>query len=230
MSPTVADLLGRLLDLFFPDRCAACGRTGALLCLECRRALRPYPPEAPTPGLDAVCVAWIYEGPARKAVHTFKYQRRRRVAAALADALADALAGAPPGEALVPVPLHAGRLAERGFNQSEELARRLGQRWGLPVLAEGLARCRDTGHQADLARRARLTNVAGAFVWRGAGPPPTRALLVDDVLTTGATLAACAEALRAAGTREVRAVALARSLAPGRAYVSTDATDFRPTL
>jgi ComF family protein len=159
-------------------------------------------------------VAWLYERPVRRAVHALKYRRRRRVAGALADALADALPGAPPGDALVPVPLHAGRLAERGFNQSEELARRLSARWQLPLRSEGLARARDTGHQAGLARRERLGNVAGAFVWRASGPPPARVILVDDVLTTGATLAACAAALRAAGAREVRAVALARSLAP----------------
>lgn len=224
MALRVADLLTALLDLCFPDRCAACGRSAGLFCVACSRSLRPYPPEAPTPGLDAVCVAWLYEGAVRRAVHALKYKRRRRVAAALANALADALAEAPPGEALVPVPLHAGRLAERGFNQSEELARGLGRRWDLPVHAGGLARCRDTGHQADLARRERLTNVAGAFAWQGKAPPPARVLLVDDVLTTGATLAACAEALRAAGAREVRAVALARSLAPGHRLGTVRAT------
>jgi ComF family protein len=211
----LADLFGRLLDLLFPDRCAACGAGAGLLCGRCRARLRPYPPgDGPTPGLDGVAVAWLYEGPAQRAIHALKYGRRRRVADALADALADAVGAPPPGAALIPVPLHRGRLAERGFNQSAALAGRLARRWGLPVLDGPLARTRDTGHQAGLARRARLANVAGAFVWRGA-PPPPKAILVDDVLTTGATLAACAAALRAAGAREVRAVALARSLAPG---------------
>jgi ComF family protein len=207
----LAGLFERLLDLFFPDRCVVCGGDGGLLCATCRARLRPYPAEAPTPGLDASAVAWIYDGVVRRAIHGMKYRRRRRVAVALGDALASALA-APPADALIPVPLHADRLAERGFNQAEELARRLGQRWGLPVCAVGLARARDTGHQARLSRRERHQNVVGAFVWVGPGRPPARALLVDDVLTTGATLAACAEALRAAGAHEVRAVALARSL------------------
>ncbi len=156
-------------------------------------------------------VAWVYDGAVRRAVHSMKYRRRRRVADALGDALAASIA-APPADALIPVPLHAERMAERGFNQAEELARRLGGHWGLPVCAAGLARARDTGHQARLSRRERRDNVAGAFVWSGQGRPPARALLVDDVLTTGATLAACAEALRAAGAAEVGAVALARSL------------------
>jgi ComF family protein len=143
-----------------------------------------------------------------------KYRRMRRVAAPLGDLLADHLRSAPqPADALMAVPLHAGRLTERGFNQSEELAARIARRTGLP-LVPGLARCRDTGHQASLGRRARKGNVEGAFIWASRTPPPARVLIVDDVLTTGATLAACADALRAAGTREVRAVALARSLAP----------------
>jgi predicted amidophosphoribosyltransferase len=126
------------------------------------------------------------------------------------------------------VPLHAGRLAERGFNQSEELAARLARRTGLP-LVPGLLRCRDTGHQASLGRRARQGNVEGAFVWAVPAPPPARVLLVDDVLTTGATLAACADALRAAGTREVRAIAIARSLAPGqRANAATSSAAPQP--
>lgn len=211
----LAGLIEGLLGLLFPDRCAACGRGGGLLCGGCRAGLRPYPTEGPPAGLDEVAVAWVYEGAVQRAVHVMKYGRRRRVARALADALADALGDAPPGAALVPVPLHGERLAERGFNQSAELALRLGRRWGRPVLDGSLERGRDTGHQAGLSRRERLSNVTGAFDWRGAGPPPERVILVDDVLTTGATLAACAEALRAAGAREVRAVALARSIAPG---------------
>ncbi len=148
-----------------------------------------------------------------------KYSRLRRVAAPLGDLLADHLRERPqPADALMAVPLHAGRLAERGFNQSEELAARLARRSGLP-LVPGLRRCRDTGHQASLSRRARKANIEGAFVWAVHAPPPARVLLVDDVLTTGATLAACADALRAAGTREVRAVALARSLAPGQKMI-----------
>ncbi|MEI7644376.1 MAG: ComF family protein [Chloroflexales bacterium] len=210
----IRDLFDRLLDLLFPDRCVACGCAGVLLCARCRAGLRPYPPEAPPAGLDGMAVGWLYEGAIRQAIHRMKYTGMRRVAAPLGDLLAERLRAAPlPADALMAVPLHAGRLAERGFNQSEELAARIAQRCGLP-LVPGLARCRDTGHQASLGRRARKGNVEGAFIWAIHAQPPARVLIVDDVLTTGATLAACADALRAAGTREVRAVALARSLAP----------------
>lgn len=210
-----------ILDLLFPDRCASCGGAGGLFCAACQATLRPYPAAPPPPGLDAVVVAWCYEGTVRQAVHTLKYRRRRRVAAALADALARSLADRPRGDALVPVPLHAERLAERGFNQSAELARRLALRWNMPLCADGLVRARDTGHQAHLGRQQRLSNVAGAFAWQAPTPPPARVVLVDDVLTTGATLGACAAALRAAGAQQVSAVALARALAPGARSVHT---------
>lgn len=208
-------LIGRLLDLIFPDRCAGCGGSGGLFCARCRAGLRPYPPEEPPAGLDGATVAWIYNPALRKALHRLKYQRVRRVAQPLGELLGEALLARPqPADVLLPVPLHPGRLAERGFNQSEALARAAAARCGLPLLCTGLERVRDTGHQAGLDRRERASNIAGAFEWRR-GRPPARVLLIDDVLTTGATLAACAAALRDAGVVEVRAAAVARSLAPG---------------
>lgn len=202
-----------LLDLFFPDRCVICGSVGNLFCGKCAAQLRSYPAETPPAGLDGATVGWHYEGGLRKAIHRLKYVRGgRRIAAPLADLLALRLVAEPqPADALIGVPLHGVRLAERGFNQAHELALGLGRRSGLPVLSRGLERGRDTGHQAGLNYQERQTNIAGAFVWRSNCRPPARVLLVDDVLTTGATLVACAEALRAAGTREVRAVALGRS-------------------
>lgn len=204
-------LLDRLLDLLFPPRCAACGRSGQLLCAACRGGLRPYPRDDVPAGLDGATVACIYDRTIQRAIHHLKYLRQRRIAHPLGDLIYVALQLDPqPADAILAVPLHADRLAERGFNQSDELARHLAAHSGLPVLA-GLERSRDTGHQAGLSRLKRGSNVAGAFVWRGSRPPPERVLLVDDVLTTGATLVACAEALRDAGAREVRAVAVARS-------------------
>lgn len=203
-----------LLDLLFPEACAACGRYGVLLCRACRRGVQAYPagdriPEA----LDGAAVACIYDATLQAAVHAFKYHKRRRLAGPLGDMLAEHLRAHPlPADVLIPVPLHAERLAERGFNQAEDLARRLAHHCKLPVLSKDLARRRDTGHQARLGRRARQENMSEAFVWLGKRPPPARILLIDDVLTTGATLAACAMALRAAGAREVRAAAVARSL------------------
>lgn len=208
-------LLSGLLDLLFPDRCAGCGGPGGLLCAACRAGLSPYPPDEPPAGTDGATVAFVYGGALRPALHRLKYGRARRVAEPLGALLGAALLTAPqPADALIPVPLHPARLAERGFNQSEAIARAAAERCGIPLLTAGLERVRDTGHQAGLDRAARAGNIAGAFAWRR-GAPPARVLLLDDVLTTGATIAACAAALREAGVREVRACAVARSLAPG---------------
>ena len=114
-------------------------------------------------------------------------------------------------EALVPVPLHPRRQRERGFNQSELLAEALGRRARIGVAAAALVRRQDTRSQTGLSAAARRANVKGAFaVRRRASIAGRVVVLVDDVLTTGATASACAQALRAAGAREVRLLTAAR--------------------
>jgi len=204
-------MLEHILNWLFPDRCAGCYRlTGNLFCATCRERLQPFPPFPPPPGLDSAWVAFRYEGELIRAIHQLKYNRRRRIAYALGDLLAAAV-GPLAADALIAVPLHRDRFRERGFNQAAEIASRL-RRPGGPPLLDGLVRVRATNRQARLAASSRAANVAGAFVWVKRTPPPCRIILVDDVLTTGATLAACATALRSAGAQSVSAVALARSL------------------
>jgi predicted amidophosphoribosyltransferase len=115
--------------------------------------------------------------------------------------------------ALVPVPLHARRLRRRGFNQAERLAAAIAGRTGLH-LVDCLARAGAARRQVGRDRAERLTGMHGTVAVRPGAMLPRRAILVDDVVTTGATLAACASALRAAGVRRVSAVAYART--PGR--------------
>lgn len=212
MTLALRSLADALLALLFPDRCAGCQQVGALLCPECQAALRPYALPLPAlPSLDAAEVAFVFAGPLRDAVHVLKYRRIQRMAAPLGTLMAAHLRDHPlPADALIPVPLHPRRMAERGFNQSEALARQISRLCGAP-LAAGLVRTRDTEHQARLDARARQQNVRESFAWHYPAPPPPCVLLIDDVLTTGATLGACAQALRSAGAREVYALALARS-------------------
>ena len=154
-----------------------------------------------------------FAGAARAAIHALKYDGERRLAAPLGALLARRWrrAGAG-GDLLVPVPVHLQRLRERGFNQAALLADSAGRCLGLPVV-EALMREQATVAQHGLGRMARATNVGGAFL-----PEPSWAdavagrwvVLVDDVVTTGATLTACAAALRRAGAASVAAVTVAR--------------------
>ena len=200
------------LSLLSPSLCWSCGAAagGHALCRGCRLRLRWSEPALKA--LQGV-PAWapvLYEGPARALVGGLKFRGARGVAGELAAAIA---AGAPAGllgGALVPVPLAPGRRRQRGYNQAEALARALSERTGLLVCAV-LERRGGRARQLGRGRRARLAR-APDFRARALSPP--RPVLVDDVITTGATLAACARALRAAGANEVAAVSYART--PGR--------------
>jgi ComF family protein len=216
----------RLLDLLLPPACGACGLPGAPACAACRDGLAALPEPwcegcgAPVPvpvGRCPACVgpirgarqAVLYAGPATALVAALKDQRRRGLAGVLAEVVV-ARVPRPPDEAtLVPVPLGRRRARERGFNQSALLARELGRRWALPV-SEPMVRIREGPDQRGARATARARQVAGAFAVRPGRPAPLRPWLVDDVHTTGATLAACARALRAAGAAGVGAVAFAR--------------------
>jgi ComF family protein len=155
-----------------------------------------------------------YEGPARALVRALKFRGAFLAGHAMASQIA---AGAPPGVLergrLVPVPLHPRRRRRRGFNQAERLAAAISARTGLRV-CDCLERSGASITQVGRDRSARLEGVAGTVAVRHGAEVPNVAVLVDDVATTGATLAACASALRAAGVREVTAVAYART--PGR--------------
>jgi ComF family protein len=176
-------------------------------CGRCRRGLSVF---------DAGASLGPYEGTLRTVLHALKYSRRRRLATRLADVLlADPCVHAilTPEALLAPVPLSGRREHERGFNQSELVARALGRRTGLTVVARALIRSRDTPPQAGLTAAQRRQNVAGAFTVRQRQAVAGRTvIIVDDVLTTGATARACAAALREAGASSVRVLTVARVL------------------
>ena len=212
-----------LVDLLLPPACAGCGRSGALLCDRCIQAFRrPGNPEdrflTPDPGIvigEALAIAvaaFAFEGPVRRALAALKYTGVSRLAPILADAAAPRLrelVSAIGPAVLVPVPVHAVRLRERGYNQAALLARALGSITRLPV-AEVLSRSRPTTKQHRLNRAARLQNLRGAFT--AVGEPPPIVVLVDDILTTSATLEACATVLRDAGSQDVAGFAVAREV------------------
>lgn len=220
--------VGRLLDLLLPPACAACGLPGPAACAGCLGALEALTPPlcegcgGPVPVPVRRCPscrgrveggrqAVVYAAPAPALVGALKDGRRRVLAATLADRIAAAVPRPPPGAVLVPVPLGRRRLAERGFNQSLLIARELARRWGRPV-AEPLARVREEPAQRGSAAVARARQAAGAFAAAGADPTPRHAVLIDDVHTTGATLADCARALRRGGSATVGAACFARAL------------------
>jgi len=202
-----------------PPLCWSCGgpaRRRESLCGGCRSSLRRLGPEPALLGGVRVWAPLAYHGAARELVRALKF----RGAVGVADAMAAQIVAAAPAGLLdaaglrpflVPVPIHPRRARRRGFNQAHVLAVAIARRSGLALL-DCLTRSGAPGSQVGRGRGERRAGPQGAIAARP--PAPTRALLVDDVATTGGTLAACAAALRAAGTRELAAVAFAR--APGR--------------
>jgi ComF family protein len=222
-SGTVRDVLNTLLEFILPTTCAACGVPGRDLCDQCDRdVIRPSPtccarcghpwnvavptcPECPRQ-LDRVRHGVTFAGPIRPLIHAFKDGRRRRIALTLAELIAASVE--PPQGVLVPVPSTAERMRRRGFNPAEVIAHHLGRLWNVTVL-DTMARPGEHIEQRGASPSARTLQVRGAFTVsaRDAWPPVT---LVDDVLTTGATLSACARTVRRCGARSVAAVVAAR--------------------
>ena len=167
----------------------------------CRRGVR---------GFDAAYCFGSYEGLLREWIHLFKYGRIRTMGRPLGDLLASAFPGDEQFDAVVPVPLHWRRQWRRGFNQAELLARDIGGRRGIPLL-KALRRARPTVTQAGLSNTGRRRNVAAAFrVRRARAVSGKRILLIDDVMTTGSTAAACAQVLKRAGAARVALLTVAR--------------------
>jgi ComF family protein len=219
----LAGVANRAIDLALPASCAGCRREGPALCRACEPALdvrleaEPgvpigLPADLPAPLLQ---LEWCapFTGVTRRALHALKYDGERRLAPQLGAAIARrwARAGAG-GEVLVPVPASPDRVRDRGYDQAALLAGEAGRRLTLPT-SHALERTRSTTAQFDLDRAARAANLGGAFSVaevRRSDVADRWVILVDDVATTGATLAACAAALLEAGASAVSAVTVAR--------------------
>ena len=227
--------LGRLgsaaLDLLYPPRCVGCDGAGAFLCAacagsltvaappRCSRCWRPNPDAQPCfdcqaaePAYDGLRSAFVNQGTARALVHALKYRQARVLAEPIAALMAEAARRhGLEVDVLIPVPLSGLRGRVRGYNQAEVLAQALGRELDLPVLPRALTRRRHTSPQARAPdAEARRRNVAGAFACRERDVAGRDVLLLDDVTTTGATLADCARALKEAGARAVWGLTFAR--------------------
>jgi ComF family protein len=224
---TLRLLLAALLDLLYPPRCAACGEAGEPFCATCADAILPPSDGCPRcgrsgrattcgacllhpPAFDGVQAGGLFGGPLADAIHALKYGDRPALARPLGRWLA-ARVVLPSAALVVAVPLGRKRRLRRGYDQAGRLAEQLARAAGAPRLTGALRRVRETPPQVGRSRAARAANVAGAFTADPARVAGRELVLVDDVVTTGATADAAARALLAAGAARVTVVALARA-------------------
>ena len=217
-----------LLEVLFPTKCAGCGAPGAIWCDGCRRRLLPvtslvclacrrgFPTGAPDdrcgPSAPRAWAAAVYRAPLDRAITHLKYRADERLAQALAQSMAEVYRRERlSASCLVPVPLSRRRQRQRGYNQTELLGRALAGLLGLPSLPLAAERIRETGSQVGLEAGDRWANVHGAFSADASLVRQETVLLIDDVHTTGATLAACSQALAQAGARRVLALTVGRA-------------------
>jgi ComF family protein len=221
------------INLLYPPYCIGCGKEGNYICGRCSRELafisppvcalcgRPLLPDNRCPGcisaqspIDGIRAPFLFDGLVRRAIHELKYHNLRALVPALAPFLKEYLVENPlPGDVLVPVPIHPIRLRERGYNQSSLLAHELSRLSGLPAADNCLVRTSYIAPQAKAASAAeRLRNISGAFTCNSTSPRGKGIILIDDVSTSGATMNACAAALKSAGAAAVWGLALALEL------------------
>lgn len=228
-----------VLNLLFPITCLSCAEEGAYLCAACRAALPTHPPacfvckrltpgdgKSPTGRTCKPCrkKSRIYASfspfpygnpPIRNAIHELKYKRAREVAPMLGELLCASLAfyrvSLPQDALIIPIPLHKSRERVRGFNQSRLIAHTAASILNLPMRTDILRKIKKTAPQMELAREARLTNLADAFAVSDIHAIRNRTcILIDDVSTTGATMESAAKTLKAAGAKKIWALTVAR--------------------
>jgi len=206
-----------LLDLFFPKKCVGCGKEGIWLCQEC---LENILKEEATPlrlvgKLDGLVIGASFKGVLREAIHAFKYEGVKELALPLAQIIVERLTrfDFPFLESvLIPVPLFKKKQASRGFNQATLLARVLQTELELTLLEDRLIKVKNTPSQTTLEPGERKKMVKGVFCWQGAQEEiqGKTVFLVDDVITTGATLNECAKVLKRTGAQSVWGLAVAK--------------------
>lgn len=232
------NIFGSILDLLFPPRCLVCASlSDDVYCASCMKDTRPISVLCDVCGRPmrsgGVCddcgrrrppfrlarAVALYDGRLKTAIHKLKFRGKKALSAPLSRMMADHLAGdgwkdiLASVDIVTAVPLHRMRLRERGFNQSEMLGRAVAARFNLVFRDDVLEKTRDTKRQFGLMREERFSNVKGAFaVRRAADLRGRRVLLIDDILTTGATAAECSGKIIEAGAAEVFVAALSHAV------------------
>lgn len=228
-------LVDRFLDLIFPSVCPVCGNDSDShahnpVCAACWKGINPHSgPECLICGLPVssdvalrcgsclekppyfsrIIYYGIYDGTLRKAIHLLKFKGIKRLARPMAGLLSGL--PIPAADGIVPVPLHSARLRDREFNQTALIGRHLSRFTGMPLLLDVLKKKRETPPQTDVTGKERLKNVKDSFTVTK-DVTGLRIVIVDDVITTGATVDECARVLIKAGAESVFVVALARSM------------------
>ena len=212
-------------ELFFPKRCFFCKKYGALICNDCKSLLDICPvhrPDRDKKFLTDIYSACSFENKfVKKLIHSFKYEPLcRDLGVPLSELIVNhfSLAEQHPNKidsVIIAVPLAKKRLRWRGFNQAEIIAKRLGGGWQIPIAIDCLARTKDTDPQAELSQFQRRENTKGAFACVNNAPFKNKFVyLIDDVVTTGATMEECARVLLASGARQVTGISIARTEHP----------------
>ena len=235
-------IISSLIHLIYPNKCPICGEIlekDSILCKSCLSGLKKLsPPFCPIcsvpfpdgeshiceaclrrrPYFESISSAYIYEGTASKAIHLFKFQRKKSVGRAIGMLLSEFASNWWKGISkkdieyvVVPVPLGKRRLRERGFNQSLTIARYVSKGLNLAIDYLSLRRIKETEQQSVLGTEERKRNVRNAFEVFGDALKGKGIILVDDVATTGSTLNECAKALRRAGVEEIRCLVFSRT-------------------
>ena len=208
--------LERLLNLLYPEKCTCCGvlTGGGVLCASCAKTLERLTARRRTPrhsgDTDAICAVFAYSGAGAALIQAFKFRGKTRCYGALRAEFEEGVKQFYAGEIvdlIVPVPMYRAAKRERGFNQAEHIAQGLARAMGIPCDVSALSKHKANRVQHRLPAGERAENVKNVYTAHG-NLQGKAVLLVDDIVTTGATLSACARALRAAGAARVLCAAV----------------------
>ncbi len=219
----------RLLDIIFPRFCVGCRQEGSYLCTSCTEKIIKIKTitclkcqkmteegicsrcKEDLPLTKSIILGYHRDIILKEAIHNLKYEGLLELADTLSTLLITRLKDTkfPPNCQIIPVPLHKSRLQNRGFNQSELIAQKIGLHYQIPVNKYLLKRIKNTKPQIELKHKERQENIKDAFIINKNAEIPKNIILLDDVITSGATIAECSRTLRAAGVRQIWLIALA---------------------